>query len=60
MKRTICAAALLTLLSACATAPVPVAAPCPKVPPLGLKLTAGALETDFIGNTQKLLQGKLP
>jgi len=52
----------LLLLTACKTAPKPVQVleVCPKVPMLELNLPAGAMDHDFIGTTQQLLQGKLP
>ena len=50
------------LLLGCATGPKPVQVleVCPKVPPLELNLPSGAMDHDFIGTMQGLLQGRLP
>ena len=54
-------ASTLLLLMGCATGPtVRVVEVCPRVPTLELDLPDGALEHDFIGTMQQLLQGSLP
>lgn len=61
MKSTAFAASTALLLTACATAPtVQIMEVCPRIPALELSLPDGALEHDFIGTMQQLLQGKLP
>lgn len=61
MKSIAFAVSTLLLLTACATAPtVQIMEVCPRVPALELNLPDGALEHDFIGTMQQLLQGNLP
>jgi len=62
MKSIVLCASTLLLLMGCATGPKPVQViqSCPRVPTLELDLPDGALEHDFIGTMQQLLQGSLP
>ena len=61
MKSIAFAVSTVLLLTACATGPtVRVVEVCPRVPTLELDLPDGALEHDFIGTMQQLLQGSLP